>query len=214
MLCELPRSRAQPYGLRLVSHMHQLRSRAVLAFPPSLAVSRWRIYLFQVHFSGNDVSAHSASETSHPKVARLQHQDTYDPVELVQKYIRILAPADVLVFSNGIVEHLPFDVKYIFASILFLVKHCDFDFKARIQNNSLSVHNQLGVSGKLEKTESQHRIGAWGVSEIYTLLLFVNILVDLSHPLNRTKHTAAGDGNLGVPTPKAHLKVHAQLVFD
>lgn len=68
---------------------------------------------------------------------RLQHQETYDPVELVQKYIQDTVPADDLVISDGIVEHLFFKVKHLFASILLLVKHCDSDFKARIQNNSL-----------------------------------------------------------------------------
>ncbi|KAK6207398.1 hypothetical protein LQW54_007227 [Pestalotiopsis sp. IQ-011] len=68
---------------------------------------------------------------------RLQQQDTYDPVELVQKYIQDTAPADDLVIIDGIVEHLFFKVKYLFASILLLVKHCDSDFKAQIQNNSL-----------------------------------------------------------------------------
>lgn len=71
------------------------------------------------------------------ELERFQHQYTYEPVELVQRNIQATARADTLATRDRIVEHLFSRVKYLFASILSLVKHCDPDFKARIQNNSL-----------------------------------------------------------------------------
>lgn len=71
------------------------------------------------------------------KMDQLQSQDTYNPNELVQKYIQDTTHARHLDTSTGILENLYCEVKNLFARILLLAKHCEVEDKARLQYSSL-----------------------------------------------------------------------------